>query len=96
MLSGNIFQHEDFEKLKSQQVYKDERFHVMLIKIKKNETLKPHHATTNAFLVMTEGEIIFILNEERFHLLKGDMFTFKAFETHSVEAVEDAAFLLIK
>ena len=35
MLSGNIFQHEDFEKLKSQQVYKDERFHVMLIKIKK-------------------------------------------------------------
>lgn len=96
MLLTNIFQHEDFEKLKSQQIYKEERFHVMLIRIKKNETLKPHHSTTNAFLVVAEGEIIFSLNEEKFHLSKGDMFTFKAFETHSVEAAEDAAFLLVK
>lgn len=96
MILGNMFQDEDFEKLKSKQVYKDERFHVMLIEIKKDEILKPHHATTDAFLAVVEGEIIFNLNNEKIHLKKGDMFTFKALETHSVEALEDATFLLIK
>lgn len=96
MFLGNISQTENFEKLKSKQVYKDERFYVILIKIKQGEILKPHHAPTDAFLIMAEGEIIFNLKEEKFHLKKGDMLTFKAFETHSVEALEDAAFLVVK
>lgn len=92
----NIYRNEDFEKLKSQQVYKNDRFHTMLIKIKQDEVLKPHHATTDAFLVVIEGEILFNLNDEDFHLKKGDMFTFKAFEKHSVKALENAIFLVVK
>ena len=96
MILGNIYQHEDFEKLKSQQVYKDERFHVMLVKIKKDEVLKPHHATTDAFLTVVEGSIIFTINGADTALKNGDMISFKAFETHSVKALEDATFFVIK
>ena len=96
MILGNIYQHEDFEKLKPQQVYKNNSFHAMLVKIKKNEVLKPHHATTDAFLAVVEGSIIFTLHDADTILKKGDMISFKAFETHSVKVLEDASFLLIK
>lgn len=96
MILGNIYQHNNFEKLKSQQVYKDNRFHVMLVKIKKNEVLKPHHATTDAFLIVAEGSIIFTLHDADTTLKKGDMISFKAYETHAVRALEDASFLVIK
>lgn len=96
MILGNIYQQEDFEKLKSQQVYKDDRFHIMLVKIKKDEVLKPHHATTDAFLAVIEGSITFTLHDTDTTLKKGDMFSFKAYETHAVKALEDASFLLIK
>lgn len=96
MILGNIYQHEAFEKLKPQQVYKNHNFHVMLIKIKKDEVLKPHYAITDAFLAVVEGSITFTLHDAATTLKKGDMISFKAFETHSVKALEDASFLLIK
>ena len=96
MILGNIYQHEDFEKLKSQQVYKNNSFHVTVVRIKKDEVLKPHHAITDAFLAIVEGSIIFTLHDTGTTLKKGDMVSFKAFETHSVKALEDTTFLLIK
>ena len=96
MILGNIYQQKEFEKIKLQQVFKDDRFHVMLINIKKDEVLKPHHATTDAFLIVTEGEIVFTINEADTTLKKGDMISFRAYETHSVKALQDATFLLIK
>ena len=96
MILGNIYQQQEFEKIKPQQVYKDERFHIMLVKIKKDEALKPHHATTDAFLTVIEGSIIFTLHNADTTLKKGDMISFKAYETHAVKALEDATFLVIK
>lgn len=96
MILGNIYQQEDFEKIKSKQIYKDERFHAVLIQLKKEEILKPHHSATDAFLMVAEGEIIFTLKEKAHALRKGDMFSFEAFETHDVKAVTDAIILIIK
>ena len=96
MILGNIYQQEEFEKIKPQQVYKNDRFHVMLVKIKKDEVLKPHHATTDAFLTVIEGSIIFTINDADTTLKKGDMISFKAYETHSVKALEDSTFFVIK
>jgi len=96
MILENIYRHEDFERIKSQQVYKNNSFHTMLVKIKKDEVLKPHHATTDAFLLVAEGSIIFTIHEAATTLKKGDIISFKAFEMHSVQAVEDAILLVIK
>jgi hypothetical protein len=46
---GNIFETALFEKITSEQVYKEDRFHVVLLRIKQGELLKPHHTTTDAF-----------------------------------------------
>ena len=93
---GNIFERTPFEKIKSGQIYKEDRFHVVLLRIKQGELLKPHHSTTDAFLTVIEGEVIFILNETPFHLKKGDMFTFKSYETHAVQALQNASLLIVK
>ncbi len=93
---GNTFGGTPFEKIKSEQVYKEERFQVMLLRMQKGELLKPHHSTTDAFLTVLDGEVIFTLNETPFHLKKGDMLTFKANETHAVLALQDASLLIVK
>jgi len=96
MQLGNLFQHSSTEKIKSQQVYKNEQFHVIQLQIKKDAVLKPHHATTDAFLLVIEGVIIFNMQEENIRLQKGDILTFEKFVTHSVQALEDSIVLIIK
>jgi quercetin dioxygenase-like cupin family protein len=93
---GNIFETALFEKITSEQVYKEDRFHVVLLRIKQGELLKPHHSTTDAFLTVIEGEVIFILNETPFHLKKGDMLRFKSYETHAAQALQNASLLIVK
>ena len=77
MQIGNLYKNPSPDTLKLQQVYKEERFHVMQLQIKKDELLKPHHSTTDALLVVVEGAIVFHLHDENFHLQKGDMLSFK-------------------
>ena len=96
MYLGNIYNKPATDKIKLEKVYNEDRFHVMLLQLKEGEMLKPHHASTDAFLLMAEGEIIFTLKEKEFHLKKGDMLTFKTMETHSVQALKDATVLITK
>jgi len=96
MYLGNIYNKPATDKIKLEKVYNEDRFHVMLLQLKEGEMLKPHHASTDAFLLMAEGEIIFTLKEKEFHLKKGDMLTFKSMETHSVQALKDATVLITK
>lgn len=96
MQLGNLYQHASTEKIKSQQVYKNEQFHVMQLQIKKDELLKPHHAIADAFLVVIEGAIVFNIHDENIHLQKGDMLSFEKYVTHSVKAVEDSILLIVK
>jgi len=96
MLLGNLYNNTSPEKIKSQQVYKEDRFHVIQLQIKKGELLKPHHASTDAFLLVAEGAIEFSIRDEKLYLQKGDMLNFKKNETHAVRAMEDAIVLLIK
>ena len=96
MQLGNLYQHPSTEKIKLQQVYKNEQFHVMRLQIKKDELLKPHHANTDAFLLVIEGAIIFNMHDKNVHLQKGDMLSFEKYVIHSVKAEEDSMLLIIK
>ncbi|CAN5800169.1 hypothetical protein BH10BAC2_BH10BAC2_30800 [soil metagenome] len=96
MYIGNLSEHIVYDKIKKQQLYKEDRFHAMLLCLQEGEYLKPHHSTTDAFLMVLEGLILFIKGEEEFQLVKGDMFTFKADETHAVRALQNASLLLVK
>ena len=96
MYLGNIYSKPATNKIKPEKVYNEDRFHVMLLQLKEGELLKPHHASTDAFLLVAEGEIIFTLKEKEFHLKKGDMLSFKSMETHSVQALKNAIVLITK
>ena len=60
------------KKIKKQELYKDARFHILLLSMKEGEFLKRHQSFTDAFLLMMEGEILFVIGDKEFHLVKGD------------------------
>jgi len=96
MTIRNIYEYAAEDKNIKKQLYANERFHVLYLCLAKGDALKPHTASTDAFLLVIEGEIIFSMNDNEYHLKKGDSFTFKAGERHAVQSLTDASFLLVK
>jgi quercetin dioxygenase-like cupin family protein len=96
MLTGNMNDHFQFGKIVKAALYKDERFHVMLLNLPEGEELKPHASKTDAFCIVQKGEAEFILEGVQSHLKKGDLFSFKAKQEHSLRALTDFSMLLIK
>jgi transcriptional regulator with XRE-family HTH domain len=45
----------------------------------------PHHSGTKEYLTCIQGEVIIAVSGERFHLKKGDVFTFPGDRPHSYE-----------
>ncbi len=96
MLTGNINDFFEHDKIGKTVFYKDERFHIILLNIPEGEELKPHSSKTDAFFVVQKGEAEFVLEGKSFHLKKGDLFSFKAKQMHSVKAISDFSMLIIK
>jgi quercetin dioxygenase-like cupin family protein len=96
MIKGNISELLQFEKIGKSALHKDERFQAMLLTLPEGEELKPHFSKTDAFCIVQKGEAEFILAGESFHLKKGDFFTFKAMQMHSIKAITDFSLLLVK
>ena len=96
MRLGNIKEKKNYEGIKNSFLHKATQYNVMLMCLKEGEYLKPHISTSDAFLLVQDGEIIFTLEGKDFNLCKGDMFAFRAHETHSVKALSNTSFLLVK
>ncbi len=96
MLTGNINDQFHFDKVGKAALYKDERFHVMLLNLPEGEELKPHASKTDAFCIVQKGEAELNLEGVHSHLKKGDLFSFKAKQEHSLKALTDFSMLLIK
>jgi len=96
MLTGNISDLVKFDKTGKSALYKNGRFHVMLLNLPEDDELKPHSSKTDAFCIVQKGEAEFILEGKRTHIKKGDMFSFKAMQEHSIKAVTDFSLLIIK
>ena len=96
MHNGNISDHIHFEKTTKAALYKDERLHVLLLNLPEGEELKPHVSKTDAYCIVQRGECEFTLRGVPHRLKKGDLFSFKANEPHSVKALTDFSMLIIK
>jgi quercetin dioxygenase-like cupin family protein len=96
MLTGNISDLVKFDKTGKSALYKDGRFHVMLLNLPEGDELKPHSSKTDAFCIVQKGEAEFMLEGKRIHIRKGDLFSFKATQEHSIKALTDFSLLLIK
>ena len=96
MQTGNINDHFHFDKVGKAALYKDERFHVMLLNLPEGEELKPHASKTDAFCIVQKGDAEFILEGVHSRVKKGDLFSFKAKQEHSLKALTDFSMLMIK
>lgn len=96
MKIGTINDFSNFERIQKSTLFKEHRFQVIVLSIPQNESLKTHHSPTDAFLYVQKGSVNFILETESFLLEEGDLFTFKAFQKHSVTALKDACLLIVK
>lgn len=96
MHTGNINDLLQFNRIGKTELYKDERYHLMLLNIPEGEELKPHTSKTDAFCLVQKGEAEFNLEGVHSHLKKGDLFSFKARQEHSLKALSDFSMLIIK
>lgn len=96
MRTGNINDQFQFEKIGKAVLYKDERFHVMLLNLPEGDELKPHASKTDAFCIVQKGEAEFVLEGVLWHVKKGDLFSFKAKQEHSLKALSDFSMLIVK
>lgn len=96
MYLGNINDLLSKDQTTKAAIYKDDRFHVMLLHLPEGDELKPHKSKTDACCIVQKGEVEFILEEEMYHYRKGDLFSFKAGQLHALKAITDFSMLIIK
>lgn len=96
MLIGNVKDYLKHEKIEKSVVYKDGHIHVIMLNLPAGEELKPHISPVDAFFIVQQGEVEFMLEGEVFHLKPGDMFHFKARQLHALKALSDFSMLIVK
>ena len=67
-----------------------------MMAVSKDYSIKPHTSPTDAMAIVTEGEVVVMLNNENFTLKQGDSILFKKDEIHSLHPVTDFKMYLIK
>lgn len=87
---------ENWEKIGrgSRTILKSETLRILLNVMKSGSEIKPHQAPGPISVQVIEGRILFNTEADSVELTKGQMLTLQAHVRHSVEALEEAAFLL--
>ena len=85
-----------FEKLKVQKIAKTDALEILSISLEKDAVLPEHTSPTDAQLIVLEGDIIFHINQEPFHLKGQQHFSFPKEVPHWVKANENSKFLIIR
>ncbi|CAL1521164.1 cupin domain-containing protein [Chitinophaga sp. MM2321] len=96
MKAMNVMQVAGNDKIKSYVAFKTKRFDANLMILQQGQQIPPHTSPSDAMLLVLQGKIAFMLNEEVTVLETGDIFTFKANEIHALQVLETARFLLVK
>ena len=93
---NNTIKSQPFEKLKVQKLAKTDVLEILSISLEKDAVFPEHTSPTDAQLIVLEGDIIFHINEEPFHLKKYQNFSFPKEVPHWVKANENSKFLIVR
>ncbi|MCB0457117.1 MAG: cupin domain-containing protein [Flavobacteriaceae bacterium] len=85
-----------FEGLTVQKIWKQEHTEILFISLEKGSNFPKHDTPRNAFLQMLEGQIVFYIDHKEFTIKEKESFQFPAKEIHSVVALENSQFLIIR
>ena len=75
-------------------IYKNEGMRIVLVALHENAILAEHTANGIISVQLVEGEIIFNSQNQKEHLLPGEMIALHKGLPHSVQAIKESVFLL--
>lgn len=93
---NNIIASQPFDKLKVEKLVKTDVLEILSISLERNAVFPEHTSHTDAQLVVLEGDIVFHINGEAFHLKKQQHFSFPKEVSHWVKANENSKFLIVR
>lgn len=92
----NTIASQPFDKLQVQKLVKTDVLEILSISLEKDAIFPEHTSPTDAQLLVLEGDIIFHINEESFHLKKQQHFSFPKEKKHWVKANDNSKFLIVR
>jgi quercetin dioxygenase-like cupin family protein len=93
---NNSIATQKFDQLQIEKLLKNDNFEILSISLEKGSVFPDHTSPNHAYLVVLEGEIEFHILGEKHMLEKLQLLDFPENTTHSVLAVEDSKFLIIR
>ena len=85
-----------FDGLQLRKAFRGEGVEVLSITLEAGAVFPEHTAPRDAFLLMLEGTLEFLIDGKAFLLERHDSFSFPKEVIHRVEAREDSRFLIIR
>ncbi len=93
---SNQITDQKYEKLQVQIVVETPTYDILSISLEKDAIFPEHSSPTDAQLIVLEGDIIFHIDGEPYHLTKYQRFNFPKLTEHWVKANENSKFLIIR
>jgi quercetin dioxygenase-like cupin family protein len=92
----NTIAAQSFDKLQVQKLVKTNDFEILSISLEKGAVFPKHTSSSNAQLIMLEGDVIFYIHGEPYHLKAQQRFSFPKETEHWVSANKNSKFLIIR
>lgn len=92
----NTIKLQAYDKLKIEKLVKNDTLEVLSISLEKNAVFPAHTSPTDAQLIVIEGDIIFHINGEPYHLVAQQNFSFPKEVSHWVQANKNSKFLIVR
>tara|TARA_R110000868_G_scaffold388171_1_gene656970 strand:+ start:115 stop:408 length:294 start_codon:yes stop_codon:yes gene_type:complete len=86
----------EYKGLKISKLVNADASAIMKVTMEAGSDFLDHTSKTDVTLIVLEGKLSFMINGQNVELNKHQVFQFPKNETHSVNAIENSKFLLIK
>lgn len=93
---SNQITDQKYDGLQVQILVETAQFDILSISLEEDAIFPNHSSPSDAQLIVLEGEIIFHIDGEAYHLIKHQSFSFPKQTEHWVKATSDSKFLIIR
>lgn len=74
----------------------NEHSDVLNIQLKKGQSVAKHNAKERVLIVVRSGRVLFTVEDQPFELTSEQLLWMEPLENHSIEALEDSDFIVVK
>lgn len=94
--TSNQIAEQEYENLQVQIVVETPTYDILSISLEKDAVFPEHSSPTDAELIVLEGDIVFHIDGEPYHLTKYQRFSFPKRTEHWVKATTNSKFLIVR